>query len=58
MKAFVYRKSNNEKITEIQDVKAVRMLKNAIPQQILIETEEGEFLTFPTNEMKTTIYQN
>lgn len=58
MKAFVYRKSNNEKVTEVQDVKAVRILKNAVPQQLLIECENGDFLTFPTNEMKTTIYQN
>ena len=58
MKVFVYRKRDNTKLSEVTDVKAVRILKNAIPQQILIETEEGDFITFPTTEVKTTVYQN
>lgn len=58
MKVFVYRKRDSTKLSEITDVKAVRILKNAIPQQILIETEEGDFITFPTTEVKTTVYQN
>lgn len=54
LKAFVYRKENNEKVDEIHAVTKVEIDSDCIR----FFTAEGDILEYDTSIYKTTTYQN